>query len=262
MRVVSIVIATYNRAGTISRAIASVLRQSYADWELIVVDDGSRDATQEVLRRFADARIRVVAHPDNRGVCAAWNTGLDTIGGAWFTLLGSDDEIMPNALEDMLECAARRGATAVTCNCRDSMTGLLTGVGPVADGRLSPESTARCRGEFWGLTRTSLLGDLRFDERLPGFEDTVWLPVNRRARRYYLHRALRVYHTEGADRVTKSSRAAGLGRKVDVYAALGQNRAYLQELRRVDYPEFRRMIVRVLAARLLRPLLHNRLRAS
>jgi glycosyltransferase involved in cell wall biosynthesis len=259
---VSIVMTTYNRADTIARAIDSVLRQTHTDWELIVVDDGSVDATQDVLRRYEDPRIRVVSHPENRGVCAAKNTGLDAMTGAWFTMLDSDDEAVPDALEAMLKCAGSTGATAVTCNCRDSITGRLTGGGPVVDGRLSPEATARCRGEFWGLTQTSLLGDLRFDVRLPGYEDTVWLLVNRRARRYYLHRALRVYHTEGNDRVTKSSRAADLGRKADVYIALGENRAYLRELSRVDLGSFCPTYAKILAARLMHPFLRVRGRLS
>lgn len=262
MHMVSIVMATHNRAATIPRAVNSALRQTHSDWELIIVDDGSTDATREVLQQFADPRIRIVTHAENCGVCAAKNTGLDHVRGEWFTTLDSDDEIMPDALEVMLECAELTGATAVTCNCLDYSTGQFTGTGPNADGRLSPESTAKCRGEFWGLTQTSLLGDLRFDERLPGHEDTVWLQINRKARRYYLHRALRVYHTEGADRVTKSSGAASLRRKADAYAALGENRAYLRELRRVDSAAHRSVYGRIWAARFLRLLLGHHLRES
>jgi glycosyltransferase involved in cell wall biosynthesis len=251
----SIVMATYNRAATIARAVESVRQQTYPDWDLIVVDDGSTDATTQVLQRFTDPRIRVVTHAVNRGVCAAKNTGLEHIRGEWFTTLDSDDEIVPDALEALLQCAQRTGATAVTCNCLDAQTGLLTGKGPAVDGWLTPEVTAACRGEFWGVTQTRLLGDLRFDERLPGHEATVWLLINRRARRYYLHRALRIYHTEGADRITKASRASGLRVKVDVYAVLGENAAYLGELRRVDRAAYRAMYSRILAARVLRPLL-------
>ena len=258
MAKVSIVMATYNRAPTIARAVYSILAQTVADWELVIVDDGSTDATRHVLQQLSDPRIRVVTHPKNRGVCAAKNTGLDHIQGEWFTILDSDDEMMPDALEVMLDCAQRTGATAVTCRCLESHTGQFVGVGPAADGRLSPESTAKLRGEFWGLTQTSLLGDLRFDERYPGLDPAVWLNINRRARRYYLHRALRVYHTEGEDRVTKSKRTAGLSQKVGYYALLGENRAYLRELRRVDPASWLRMYERILAARCLRPLVGSR----
>src|ERR1035437_2230446 len=60
--VISIVLATYDRAATLPRAIDSVLRQTYADWELIIVDDGSRDETGELLSALRDPRIRVCRH--------------------------------------------------------------------------------------------------------------------------------------------------------------------------------------------------------
>jgi glycosyltransferase involved in cell wall biosynthesis len=259
---ISVVMATHNRAATITRAVTSVLRQTTSDWELIIVDDGSTDETQDVLRRLAEPRIRIVTHAQNRGVCAAKNTGLDHIFGEWFTTLDSDDEMVPDALEAMQECARRTGATAVTCNCLDFATGKFTGSGPATDGRLTPEAAAKCRGGFWGLTETELLGDLRFDERLPGHEDTVYLKINRRARRYYMHRALLIYHTEGEDRVTKAGRRAGLARKAWAYAALGEDKAYLHELRRVDLVAYFGVYGRVLAARVLSPLLGGRRQES
>ena len=252
---ISVVMATYNRAATLPRAVDSVRRQTYEEWELIVVDDGSTDGTSGYLDELVDPRIRICRHPRNRGVTAAKNTGLDQVRGDWFTSLDSDDEMVPDALEAMVSCAERTGATAVTCNCTDSTTGQFLGVGPTADCRLTPEQTWRLRGEHWGLTKTSLLGDLRFDERLPGAEDVVWLKVNRKARRYYLHRALLIVHTEGADRVTRANSAAGIGRKVEVFSALGEDAVYLRELRRVNRSAYRHTIARVWAARILRPLL-------
>jgi glycosyltransferase involved in cell wall biosynthesis len=252
---ISVVMATYNRAHTLPRAIDSVLRQSHEDWELLIVDDGSTDATPKVLEDLVDPRIRIYRHPQNRGVTAAKNTGLDHVMGEWFTTLDSDDEVTADALEAMLACAEHTGATAITCNCVDSATGQMSGSGPTADGWLTPEQTAGCRGEFWGLTRTSLLGDLRFDEHLPGFESTVWLKINRRARRYYLHRALRIYHTEGADRVTRANRSASLRRTVDVFYRLGGDAVYLRELRKVNLGDYKHTMTRVWAARVLHPLL-------
>jgi glycosyltransferase involved in cell wall biosynthesis len=252
---ISIVMATYNRATTLMRAVNSVLAQSLQDWELIIVDDGSTDETSQILARIDDSRVSVQRHPTNRGVTAAKNTGLDQIRGDWFTTLDSDDEITPDAFAVMLECAEETGATAITCNCADSVTGKMSGTGPTRDCWLTSEEAGRSRGEFWGLTKTSLLGDLRFDERLPGFESTVWLKINLAARRYYLHSALRIYHTEGADRVTVASRHAGTKRKVTVYAVLGEDRAYLEALKAQDPRGYRRTMLRVWAARLLQPFL-------
>ena len=82
---VSIITATYNRAAVLARAIDSVVRQDYSFWELLIVDDGSTDETQELLRGYKDERITVLTHSENRGVSAAKNTGLDHMSGEWFT---------------------------------------------------------------------------------------------------------------------------------------------------------------------------------
>ena len=77
--VVSIIMATYNRAATLPRAVDSVLRQDYAKWELIIVDDGSTDETEQILKGLRDPRIIVVRHERNRGATAAKNSGLASI---------------------------------------------------------------------------------------------------------------------------------------------------------------------------------------
>ncbi len=251
---VSIVLATYDRAATLPRAIESVLRQSAGDWELIIVDDGSTDDTGAVLADVDDPRIRVFAHAANRGVAAARNTGFDQMLGDWFTILDSDDEMTPDALAAMLECAGRTGATSIRCNCIDSVSGRLTGSGRTHDGWLTLSDSATLRGEHWGLMRTSLLGGLRFDERLPGFEETVWLKIDLGARLYYLHRALRIYHTEGSQRLTASPPTRSLRDKVSVMWALGEDAEYLRALQQADPRRYGRTMARVRAARLLRPL--------
>ena len=249
---ISSVTPTYNRADTLGRAIDSVLRQTCPDWELIVVDDGSTDETTAVLASYTDERIHVFRHERNRGATAAKNTGLDRMRGEWFTILDSDDEMMADALEVMLDIARRTGANAITCNCVDSQTGEMTGLGHTGDGRLSPYEAARYHGEHWGLTQTSLLGDLRFDERLPAYEDTVWLKIDATARRYYVHRALRIYHTEGNDRLIASLGASSLARKVRIYSAIGDDHLYLRLLKQANPTGYRHTMRRVRAARLLR----------
>ena len=254
---ISVVLTTYDRASTLRRAIDSVLRQTYEDWELIVVDDGSCDETPQLLETLDDPRIRVRRHPVNRGVAAAKNSGFSLIRGEWFTTLDSDDEMKPEGLATLLDCAERTSAEAVTCNCTDARTGLLTGKGLTHDGWLTPRDAARTTGDHWGITRSSLLGAMRFDERLPGCQ-ALWLKINVRARRYYLHRALLVVHTERDDRVTRALRTAGVRENVNVYAFLGEDREYLAALKASDPHIYRRTLSRVWAARLLRPLLGAR----
>ena len=228
---VSIVMATYNRAATLPRAVASVLSQTEPDWELIIVDDGSTDETPALVAEMTDPRIRVYRHSPNRGVTAAKNAGLDRIRGEWFTTLDSDDEMIPDALAAMLDCAERTGATAIECNCTDTVTGAMSGIGPIADGWMTAHDHAQCRGEHWGLTRTELLGDMRFNDRLPGFESTLWLKIDTRAKRYYLHRALLIYHTEGADRICVAAPQTSFRRKLETYTILGEDGEYLSALK-------------------------------
>ncbi|KAF0207707.1 MAG: hypothetical protein FD171_1554 [Actinobacteria bacterium] len=134
----------------------------------------------------------------------------------------------------------------------DKHTGEMTGLGPSVDGWLTAEDAANCRGEHWGITSTQLLRDRRFDERLPGYEDTLWAKINVDARRYYLNRALRIYHTEGVNRVTESLGNRGIKEKVRVFAALGEDREYLMLLKSGNPRVYRRLMNRIRAARLLR----------
>ena len=96
MPLISIVTPTYNRADTIQRAVASVRAQSWSDWELIVVDDGSTDDTTSRLAGL-DPRIRLLRQ-ENQGVTVARNTGLAAAKGELVAFLDSDDEWLPHHL--------------------------------------------------------------------------------------------------------------------------------------------------------------------
>jgi len=94
-----VVIPTYNRADLVQRSVQSVLNQTYRDFEIVVVDDGSTDATREAVTQFCDARLRYVRHEANRGVAAARNTGIEAARGECVAFNDSDDEWMPHKLE-------------------------------------------------------------------------------------------------------------------------------------------------------------------
>ncbi|MEA4907339.1 MAG: glycosyltransferase family A protein [Anaerolineaceae bacterium] len=97
MAKVSVIIPTYNRAHVICRAIDSVLAQTYPDYEIIVVDDGSTDQTAHVLSFYTD-RIRYI-YQANGGVSKARNTGIKAAAGEYICFLDSDDAFLPNKLE-------------------------------------------------------------------------------------------------------------------------------------------------------------------
>jgi glycosyltransferase involved in cell wall biosynthesis len=98
----SVIVPAHNEADLVGSAITSVLRQSRADWELIVIDDGSSDDTAEVARRFEreDPRIAVVTTA-NQGLSMARNTGIERARGRLISFLDSDDLLMPTYLAEM-----------------------------------------------------------------------------------------------------------------------------------------------------------------
>jgi len=243
MPLISIIMATYNREGTLKRAIDSVLVQGYHDLELIIVDDGSTDNTHALLGQYKDPRIRIYSHHPNRGVTAAKNRGLDAINGDWFTFLDSDDEMLPEALATF-EAVIKSNSKidAITCNCIDSVTGHFSGRGFDSDQYLDEQQALNAKGEHWGLTKTTLLGTDRFNEELPGMEATLWSKINSRATRYYIHKALRIYHTEGDDRISTANRSRGNSYRT--FRALVNETHYLRSLAQSNSTAFAKTCIK------------------
>ncbi len=94
---ISVIIPTYNRKHTLQRAIDSVLSQTFKPYEIIIVDDGSKDGTKEwLLQNYPSVQY---IHQPNNGVSSARNKGIQISQGSWIALLDSDDEWMPEKLE-------------------------------------------------------------------------------------------------------------------------------------------------------------------
>lgn len=102
---ISIIIPTYNRAVLLPRAIQSVINQTFKDWELIIVDDGSTDTTKEVIEEFIkkDQRIKYLWEPNSGWASKPRNLGIQNAQGEYITFLDSDDEYLPNNLIRHLE---------------------------------------------------------------------------------------------------------------------------------------------------------------
>lgn len=95
---VSVILPTYNRADILGSAVESVLEQTYEDFELLIVDDGSTDDTDDTVAAFDDPRIRYIEHDVNKGAAAARNTGIEAARGSYIAFQDSDDEWSPRKL--------------------------------------------------------------------------------------------------------------------------------------------------------------------
>lgn len=115
---VSIVVPTFNRANVIERALRSILKQTYSDYEVIVVDDGSTDDTESVVAAMEDTRIRYISLPENQGVAHARNVGIQEAQYDYIAFLDSDDEWLPDKLRLQMNEMERLGDEYGMVYCR------------------------------------------------------------------------------------------------------------------------------------------------
>ncbi|MGE5500997.1 MAG: glycosyltransferase family 2 protein [Ignavibacteriales bacterium] len=218
---VSVIIPTFNRAGILPRAVSSVLAQTVRDFELIVVDDGSTDGTELVVRRFADPRVRYLSQK-NQGVAAARNRGLAEARGDFIAFLDSDDEWLPQKLERQLDVFTRG----------PSRLGLVyTGVETISSaGRSVQKPTGRGlifprmlhRNLIHGggsnvlLRRVVLPFVGGFDSSLPAAEDyDLWLRISRFFEVDYAPAPLvRYYDEDAGSRLSRNFAADAAARKI------------------------------------------------
>lgn len=180
MPIISVIVPVYNVEKFICRCIDSILAQTFTDWELILIDDGSKDASGRICDEYAAKveRIRVF-HKENGGVSSARNLGLDHARGEWITFIDSDDYIEENFLksfEGNLDADLIIGS-AVSL---DNEKGTFEVVSSPSEGLYIFPSTISSslfsKSIFhspWGkLFRKECIGNLRFDTKMKTGEDT------------------------------------------------------------------------------------------
>lgn len=235
---ISLIILTYNRAHLVENAIESVLGQTWQDFELILVNNGSTDHTAEILKKYeGNERVRLFHLEKNRGFKGGINFAFDQIRGEWFSSIGDDDALEPETFETLLRIPEEIDPTinAITCNSIDTATGQLSGHGLDRDQYLPLEVIAgKASGNFWGLTRTELLGDKRMNENLPGHEDTLWYKIDAVANRYYIHKPLKIWCTDHGATETSTNRKPDLNIRAQVYRELLNEPFYLETLRKYN----------------------------
>lgn len=112
---VSVIIPAYNSAKTIRKAVNSVIKQTYTNIEVIIIDDGSFDNTKEVLKEFTDAEINYF-YQENKGVSVARNKGIELSMGDYLFFLDSDDYLDLDLIEKMVELIKRHDLDMVVCS--------------------------------------------------------------------------------------------------------------------------------------------------
>ena len=180
----SIVTPAYNAAAYLPATIESVLAQSFQRWEMLVVDDCSRDGTRALVEEYAarDARVRLIKQAKNGGPARARQAALDHAGGRYIAFLDSDDFWLPQKLERQLAFMASAGAAlSHTAFRRISADGARTGRVIGVPGRLA---YAQLLGNTAIATSTAIVdrattGPFRMTETY--YDDfALWLEITRR----------------------------------------------------------------------------------
>ena len=179
---VSVIVPTYNRAHMLKEAIDSVLAQSYTRFELIVVDDGSTDATNALLKSYGHS-IKTI-YQENRGVSAARNSGIRAASGELIALLDSDDYWLPEKLTAQVDLFVTQ-PQAIICQTEEIWIRNGVRVNPKQrhkkqSGMIFEASLHLCLiSPSAVMMRKSLLDKVgTFDEKMPACEDyDLWLRI-------------------------------------------------------------------------------------
>jgi glycosyltransferase involved in cell wall biosynthesis len=199
---------SYNRARTLPRVYESLQRQTFRDFEWLIVDDGSSDGTGELISQWqAESNFPIrYFFQENQGKPAAFNHGVQEARGELFLTLDSDDGCIPEALErfkyhwDAIPAVEKDKFSAVTVLCKDQNGNLVGDRFPrdVMDSD-SIEVTFKygVGGEKWGFQRTVVLRQFPFPS-VPNSkfisESVVWFALSQKYKTRFVNEALRIYH--------------------------------------------------------------------
>lgn len=177
---VSIIMPAYNADKYIAETIESVVNQTYNNWELLVIDDGSIDSTSEIVKSFSDDRI-ILVQQKNGGVSSARNKGVDLSKGRYITFLDADDVLPPNSLKVRVEYLERNSdIDLVDGNIRIKDTDMKNDIRvyePYYQGLLLSRLVALDNRVFFNVCymfRRDVLGEIRFKENMTHAEDLLF----------------------------------------------------------------------------------------
>lgn len=177
---ISVIIPVYNAEATLKKCVDSVLKQQYADFEVILVDDGSKDGSLQICEEYArrDSRVTVI-HKENGGVSSARNRGLDIAKGTWVTFVDSDDYLGDGFLQnEELTADIVFGSYLNVIDAREAggFSSKVMREASLRDVVARYGNGTILRGPCAKWFRRDLIGNIRFPEDMKVGEDTcfVW----------------------------------------------------------------------------------------
>lgn len=250
---ISVVIPTHNRAAVVERAVRSVLAQTAAPLETLVIDDASTDDTATRLERYADARVRVLRLPERVGGSRARNIGIEAARGDWVAFLDSDDEWRPEKLERQLaRLREADGPRLGVVYCRRIMRDHLSGREVLVRSPLREGDVFAALVNGWEVSTSQVMvahAALRavggFDPTLPGSQDyDLWLRLASAGHRFGgVPEALTVKHSH---LVVQMSADPGLKERGLALLAQKWRSAIVQQFGERDYARWvalRRVVI-------------------
>ena len=246
--VISVVVAIYNVAAYLDRAIISLINQTYQNLEIILVDDGSTDCCAEICDRYAahDARIKVI-HKENGGPSTSRNVGIENATGTYLAFLDGDDWVEEDMYEKMLSAIREYDVELAVCRYKlvyeNRTKDISTGRAAIMEGQemlaqyLEEDEAYQIQNAAWNkLYRRSLLGDLRFPARI--HEDMLYTIqlLDKPSKSIYLDRAYYNYVCDRNTSIMNNIMNRGINEKTftDSIQNLYDRSIFLRKIGRAD----------------------------
>lgn len=210
---ISVITASYNYEEYIKETIQSVINQTYKDWELIIVDDGSSDNSVEVIKSYCqkDNRIKLYRHEGgvNKGLAETIKFGLSKASGDWVAFLESDDKFMPEYLEEKVKIIKENPEVKLIFSDFESFEG--EGIDKTKYYQKFKRTYRKSDLSFdllkqnWICTfsivmlKKELLSECNFDSPIPALLDWwLWVQIAQKTKFYYLDKKLTMWriHTD------------------------------------------------------------------
>lgn len=222
IKLITVVTPTYNRRKTIYRVFESLNRQTIKDFEWIIIDDGSKDNTKELIREFQELSLFPIRYifQQNSGKFSALQKGIIEAKGELFLIADSDDEFTSTTIEFFIDKYSKlcdedkERVFGIGVLCKDSSTGLIVGdmypSSPMLSTPLEMDMRYRISGEKWGVlvtdkVRDTILSVPNSTEIKFLSENYFWYQLSQFGKMVYYNEILRIYYTNSSNSLANTS---------------------------------------------------------